>query len=145
MVYLLDVNLLIALIDIRHIHNEIAHRWVAGHSESLNWATCPLVENAFVRILGNPSYPNSPGTAGAALSLLRENCSSPKHTFWPDDVSICDDTLFANPALIGSAQVTDLYLLALAVKKGGKLASFDRRIPAHLIRGGKEALHLLTN
>jgi hypothetical protein len=145
MIYLLDVNVLIALLDAHHIHNASAHRWVGSHPEPLKWASCPIIENAFVRITGKPTYPNFLGSAMAALSSLKKNCSETEHHFWPDDISLRDDALWNSPELLNSAHITDSYLLALAVKNGGKLASFDRQIPAHLVRGGKEAFHILPS
>jgi uncharacterized protein len=142
-IYLLDVNVLIALLDAHHVHNASAHRWVSGHTGPLKWASCPIVENAFVRITGRHTYPNSLGSTMAALASLKKNCSETKHHFWSDTISLRDDTLWSNPKLLSSDHLTDCYLLALAVKNGGKLASFDRQIPAHLVRGGMDALHII--
>jgi hypothetical protein len=138
--YLLDVNVLIALSDPMHIHHEPAHRWFAGEGRKA-WATCPLTENAFVRIACHPSYPNRPGDAAAVLAILRKLCQAPGHCFWPDDISIrdCLDTT----AVITHGLITDVYLLSLAVHKKGKLATFDQRIPAAAVRGGSIALELI--
>ncbi|HUB66424.1 MAG TPA: TA system VapC family ribonuclease toxin [Candidatus Methylacidiphilales bacterium] len=143
MTYLFDVNFLIALLDQHHAHYEIAHRWVAAAPQPLRWATCPLTENAFVRITGKQSYPNGFGSASAALDCLRENCSQKNHVFWTDNVSLADAKVWTEPGRISSTHLIDLYLLALAVKNGGKLVSFDRTIPAHLVRGGKDTLLLV--
>jgi toxin-antitoxin system PIN domain toxin len=145
MTHLYDVNFLIALLDRYHAHYEIAHRWLGASPEPLPWATCPLTENAFVRITGRPSYPNGFGSAAAAIECLRENCSQSNHTFWPDDISLLDPKIWAEPDRVSPTHLTDLYLLALAVKNGGKLVSFDRTIPAQLIRGGKEGLLILPS
>jgi len=145
MIYLLDVNVLIALLDSRHVHNEAAHKWAGSHGRSLQWASCPIVENAFVRITASASYPNSLGSATAALNKLQENCATTDHRFWPDDLSLRDAALLSGGDLLHSSHVTDCYLLALAAKHGGKLASFDRRIPAHLVRGGRNALHIVPS
>ncbi|MCE0523150.1 MAG: hypothetical protein LV480_09595 [Methylacidiphilales bacterium] len=143
MIHLLDVNLLIALLDPHHVHNKSAHRWISALPKPTRWATCPLTENAFVRITGSPSYPNSPGSASAALALLSQNCSQVEHSFWADDISLRDKDMWDGLKIMRASDLTDLYLLALAVKHKGKLASFDRQIPAHLIRGGREALLIL--
>jgi toxin-antitoxin system PIN domain toxin len=145
MTYLLDVNLLIALLDPRHVHNTAAHQWAGNRPKALKWATCPIIENAFVRITGNPAYPNFLGSATASLNKLRKNISETDHRFWADDISLCDPAVWTSPEFMNASQITDCYLLALAAKNGGKLASFDRRIPAHLVRGGKEALHTLPS
>lgn len=143
MTFLLDVNVLIALLDSRHVHNEAAHRWAGSLGKSLEWASCPIIENAFVRITSSPSYPNSLGSATAALEKLKENCTETNHHFWPDDVSLRDTALLNEGEMLHSTQVTDCYLLTLAAKHGGKLASFDRRIPVHLVRGGRNALYIV--
>lgn len=138
--YLLDVNVLIALSDPMHIHHESAHRWFAREGRKA-WATCPLTENAFVRIASHPSYPNRPGDAAAVLDILRRLCQASGHRFWPDDISIRD---FLDPTtVITHNLITDTYLLGLAVHRKGKLATFDRRMPAEAVRGAHNALELI--
>lgn len=135
---LLDVNLLIALLDSDHADHEAAHRWAA--SLDTPWATCPITENGVIRILSQPKYPNHV-PLGQATQLLRQAMATASHQFWPCDVSFCS-TMVDPSKLIGSKQVTDTYLLALAVQYGGRLATFDTRIalravpeatPAHLV------------
>lgn len=138
--YLLGVNLLLALSDLMHVHHEAAHRWFA-HRGHQSWATCPLTENGFVRIASHPSYPNRPGDVGTVLALLRQFCAAAGHQFWAEDVSIRD--LLAPNAVVTHAHVTDIYLLGLAVHKGGKLATLDRRIPIAAVQGGAEAIELI--
>jgi uncharacterized protein len=138
--YLLDINVLLALSDPMHLHHEAAHRWLAAHSQA-PWATCPLTENGFVRIASHPSYPNRPGNAQVVLALLRRLCVRDGHTFWPDDVSL--RALIQPTALLTHNQLTDVYLLGLAIAHGGKLASFDQHIPVAAITGGAQALELI--
>lgn len=140
-VYLLDVNLLIALCDPMHVHHHGAHQWFAskGHGQ---WATCPLTENSFVRIASHPRYPNRPGDVSVVLSILQRFCQSKGHSFWSEDIS--PRKMIPAGAIISHTQITDLYLLGLSVYKGGKLATLDRRVPADLIPGGREALELLS-
>ena len=142
MTYLLDVNLLIAFCDPFHAHHQHAHRWFSAE-KVVNWATCPLTENGFVRITSGSTYPGGHGTVVEQLDQLRQSCRQSGHIFWPDDLSIRDKDMWSMLQTINPHQLTDLYLLALAVKRGGKLASFDQRIPAHLIQGGKAALHIV--
>jgi toxin-antitoxin system PIN domain toxin len=139
--YLLDVNLLLALSDPMHVHHEVAHRWF-GEEGADAWATCPLTENGYVRIASHPRYPNRPGGVGVTLALLRQFCSAPGHHFWSENVSIRD--LMWSDVLISHAQVTDVFLLGLAVHKGGKLATLDQHLPATAISGGAEALELIA-
>ena len=141
MIYLLDVNVLVALGDSNHPHRTTALQFFEKCATREGWATCPLTENAFIRIFGSASYPYGPGTTSEARRVLNTFCSAPGHQFWPDDLSFANTRTFPN--LPVSQQLTDLYLLALAVKRGSKLATFDQRIdPAHL-PGGAAALHLI--
>jgi toxin-antitoxin system PIN domain toxin len=144
MTYLLDVNVLIALLDRRHVHNEVVQRWVSKQGKPFRWATSPLVENAFVRILGNSTYPNSLGSATAALTALRKTCTENDHHFWPDDLTLRDGSLWMDEEFPTPSQITDCYLLALAVMHGGKLVSLDQKLPARLIQGGRKALGLIN-
>lgn len=138
--YLLDVNVLLALADPMHVHHEAAHRWFGARGEQ-SWATCPITENGFVRVASHASYPNRPGDAPAVLDLLRQFCAAPGHCFWPDQLSLRE--LALPGALFTHNQITDIYLLSLAVGQGGKLATFDQRIAAGSVLGGKDALELI--
>ena len=139
-VSLLDVNLLLALTDPMHVHHGAAHRWFGG-TGSHAWATCPLTENGFVRVASHPRYPNRPGDVSAVLAILRRFCAVPGHQFWTEDVSLRD--LLQPGTVITHSQVTDVFLLGLAVHMGGRLATLDQRIPTAAVSGGKEALELV--
>ncbi len=131
---LLDVNVLIALFDPDHVHHDAAHAWFGNHRAS-GWATCPLTENAAVRILSNPAYGAS---AAQPIELARRLAAfrdSGHHTFWPDDVSLCDTGVF--DLVVGHRHLTDVYLLGLAVAHDGFLATFDRSIPLKAVRGAR--------
>ena len=141
MTYLLDVNLLLALGDEAHVHHEVARRWFSEEG-SASWATCPITENGFVRIASHSNYSNPPGDLRTVLGILAQLRSAPSHVFWPDDVCILD--VLEPDARITSRRTTDVYLLGLAAHNGGKLATLDRRIPAHAVRGGRDALELLV-
>lgn len=135
-VVLLDVNVLIALGDPYHIHHDRVQDWF--HQEKARaWATCPLTENGFLRILGNPAYKDSPGTPDELRPVLSAICSAPGHQFWPDDLSLRDHR--RHSSLPASRNLTDHYLLSLAVHRKGRLASLDQRIDPLLIHGGSKA------
>jgi toxin-antitoxin system PIN domain toxin len=140
--FLLDVNVLIALIDPAHVQHDAAHDWFSKHGKKA-WATCPLTENGVMRIVGNARYPNSPGTPAAVAQLMTGLCALPGHVFWPDDISLLDTKKLDATRILSSAQVTDSYLLALACAHGGKLATFDRRLVTDAVRGGAKGLHLI--
>jgi uncharacterized protein len=139
---LLDINVLIALLDPAHVHHDPAHAWFAGAGRSA-WATCPLTENGVLRIVGHPRYPSSPGSPAAVAPLLTAMCSLPGHAFWPDEVSLLRSVAVNTARLLTSAQVTDTYLLALAQARGGRLATFDRRIVADAVEGGRSNVELI--
>jgi toxin-antitoxin system PIN domain toxin len=138
--YLLDVNVLIALIDPAHVQHDRAHEWFAADGHEA-WATCPLTENGVLRIVGHPRYPNSPGTPAAVAELMAVLRGLVGHEFWPDDVSLFDSQRIDCTRLLDSGQVTDSYLLALARAHDGKLVTFDRHLVADAVIGGAQALH----
>ena len=142
MIFLLDVNVLIALIDPGHVAHDDAHAWfeVTGN---VAWATCPVTENGVLRIIGNQKYPNSPGSPAIVAQIVTKLRTLRGHSFWPDDVSLvgCGDIDAAK--ILTSPQVTDTYLLALAKAHGGQLARFDRKLSAAAVKSGKSALHLI--
>jgi toxin-antitoxin system PIN domain toxin len=144
MTFLLDVNVLIALIDPGHVAHDDAHAWFASTGAAA-WATCPITENGVIRIVGSPRYPNSPGSPVIVAEIVAKLRQLPGHIFWPDDVSLvgADDVDFMK--ILTSSQVTDSYLLALAKAHGGQLASFDRKLSTAAIKRGKATLHLIES
>lgn len=140
--YLLDINVLIALIDPGHVQHDAAHQWFATKGQKA-WATCPLIENGVLRIIGHPRYPNSPGSPASVAGLLISLRGLPGHAFWPDDVSLLDREHVNAARLLDSAHVTDSYLLALARAHNGQLATFDQRLVTDAVIDGRQALHLI--
>ena len=139
---MLDVNVLLALLDPAHVFHDRTHAWFK-HTSSGAWATCPLTENGVVRIASQPSYPNSPGTPPVVTAMLQEFCAHPGHVFWADTISVRDGQRFAHRALLRASQLTDSYLLALAVAHKGFLATLDRQLASDAVIGGKAALHII--
>ncbi len=140
--YLLDVNVLIALIDPAHVQHDQVHEGFGrvGHKA---FATCPITENGLLRIVGHPRYPNSPGPPSAVASALSAIRGLPGHAFWPDSISLVESKAI-DPALLSShARVTDSYLLALARENGGMLATMDQKLATEVVTEGKAALALL--
>ena len=137
---LLDVNVLVALFDPAHNNHEDAHRWF-GRNRKHGWATCPITTNGCIRVLSNPAYPTVEATPAEVAGRLRSLCSTADHHFWADSVSLMDEALF-RPSMIGGHQtigghqkITDAYLLGLAVRNHGLLATFDRSIPMKAVHG----------
>lgn len=139
MTYLFDVSVLIALVDQDHIFHDQAHAWIERHFDE-EWATCPITENGLIRIVGGPRYPAAGGSPAAAADLLRIARSRPGHVFWGDDISLVSCDHVATERLARPEQVTDTYLLALAVARGGKLLTFDRKLSTSAVIGGADAL-----
>ena len=134
---LLDVNVLIALFDPDHAFHERAHDWWASHAKS-GWASCPIVENGVVRIMSHPGYSSGVRfSPGDLISRLRTFASQTNHEFWPDAVSFRDEDVFAAGRIHSSRQLTDLYLLALASQRGGRLATFYQGIPLSTVPAAK--------
>jgi len=142
--FLLDVNVLIALIDPTHVGHDAAHEWFAANGAT-SWATCPLTENGVLRIVGHPRYPNSAGSPAAVAPIVARLRTLPGHVFWQDDLSLMDSAIVDVARIATPGQVTDTYLLALAVAKRGRLATFDRRLSANAVRRGRPALHLIES
>jgi toxin-antitoxin system PIN domain toxin len=136
---LLDVNLLVALFDPDHVHHDLAHDWFADN-RGRGWATCPLTENGFVRVVANPAYGSEVRRPVDLIALLKRMCAGKGHQFWADEVSLLDGTLFDASRIANHRQLTDLYLLGLAQRRGGCLATFDRTIPVTAVHGGRRDL-----
>lgn len=130
---LLDVNVLIALHDRDHVHHLRAATWLDEHI-ALGWASCPLTQNGCLRIMSQPGY-SQPQPLPVLVAMLAGSSASSHHRLWPDDVSLLDPAVFRHEHMHSPRQLTDLYLLALAVRHGGRLVSFDRRIPLTAVHG----------
>jgi len=133
MVRLLDINVLIALCDPAHAFHQSAWAWFKPLTRK-GWATCPLTENGLLRILGHPSYPHGPGSPVLVREMLVHLRQYAGYRFWPDDVTFSDQTLFPSLQGLLHPQLTDVYLLGLAARHHGLLATFDSRIPAAAVR-----------
>ena len=142
MAFLLDVNVLIARIDPRHENHERVVRWERDNaSEQL--VTCPLTQNGFVRIYGHPGYPDGPGSPAEALVELRYLLSLRTHRFILDSLSLSDSRVFSPLAGITPKQLTDVYLLGLAVSEDIDFATTDSRIHHEAVVRGEEKLHVI--
>jgi toxin-antitoxin system PIN domain toxin len=130
---LLDVNFLIALLDSDHSLHPVAASWFDKHAKR-GWASCPITQNGCVRVMSHPRYPN-PLPVREVVERLAGASQSPLHEFWPDDLSLLDAAVLDPAQIHGPRQITDLYLLALAVKHQGNLVTFDRTIATGAVLG----------
>ena len=138
---LLDVNVLIALHDAQHVHHPLAADWLLANVDQ-GWASCPLTQNGCMRIMSQPNYPN-PMVLVDALDMLGSSCADASHQFWTDDISLLDATRLNRQRMHGYRQLTDIYLLALAVKHGGRFVTFDAKVPLNAVHGAKPG-HLVV-
>jgi toxin-antitoxin system PIN domain toxin len=134
MISLLDVNLLIALAWPTHVHHRAALAWFR-ENQALGWATCPLTQSGFVRVSANEKALPDAKTPQEAVLLLRRIVAIPHHQFWQDDVSLATSQLFDVTRLTGYRQVTDAHLVTLALHRGGRLATLERKIQILVPRG----------
>lgn len=132
---LLDVNVLIALLDAGHVHHGLAMSWLESEIRH-GWASCPLTQNGCIRIMSQPKYPGSLAAAQVA-DRLAEAANSPDHEFWSADVNMLGEGVFDWTRVLGHRQVTDVYLLALAVHHGGRFVTLDRRIALDAVKGAR--------
>jgi toxin-antitoxin system PIN domain toxin len=137
---LLDVNVLIALLDAAHLHHAAANEWLGTNIEH-GWASCPLTQNGCLRVMSASAYPHVQPVAAIA-ARLREATLTPFHEFWPDDLSALDESVLDTERLLRSRQITDAYLLALAVRNDGMFVTLDRGVDLPGVRGA-EARHLV--
>ena len=136
---LLDVNVLIALLDADHSLHARASQWFGSYPRR-GWASCPITQNGCVRIMSHPGYPNALPVR-AVMERLAEASASTLHEFWPDDISLLDPQVADAARIHGPRQITDHYLLALAVWHGGQFVTFDSSVSLDAIRGaGKKHL-----
>ena len=138
---LLDVNVLIALLDQDHSLHRRARDWFVDEARA-GWASCPLTQNGCLRIMSHPGYAN-PVPVAAVMRHLRDAAADSHHQFWPDDISLLDEKLADATRIHGSRQLTDLYLLALAVRHGGRFVTFDASIALNAIKGASKR-HLVV-
>jgi len=123
--FLLDVNVLVALVRSKHSHHEPAKRWFSA-AGSRQWATCPLTQAGFVRVVSNPRFTAQTVDVREALQMLTELTGLPGHEFWPVDFDVATAVTPFASRFFGHQQVSDVYLLALAMRNRGKLATLDR-------------------
>jgi toxin-antitoxin system PIN domain toxin len=131
-VSLLDINILLALMDSDHVQHDLVLDWFDSVADD-GWASCAITENGFVRIISQPGYAN-PITTSDALARISSATSDPSHHFWKCGVSLANPKAADPTKLFGPGQVTDAYLLALAVHHKGRFVTLDRRVNTDAVR-----------
>jgi uncharacterized protein len=129
---LLDINVLVALFDEGHVHHRLAQELI--DRPKLKIATCALTENGVIRVMNLPSYSvHGPVGFDAVRHQLSRLCYDVDHEFWGCDVSLRAKEIVQWSRVMGHNQITDVYLLALAVKHKGALATLDHRIAVETV------------
>ena len=126
---LLDINILTALLWPAREHHVAAHRWFGARGEA-PWVTCFLTQLGFVRIVSNPAFSRDALSPLEALALLVESVTHPGHEFWTASLQVPAAVGAIADRLHGHKPLTDGYLLALAHRRKGVLATFDRGVRA---------------
>jgi toxin-antitoxin system PIN domain toxin len=128
---LLDVNVLIALLWPPHEAHARAQRWFAQNARH-GWATCAMTQAGFVRIVSNPIFSRSAVSPRDALEVLSGSLQHPAHHFWTEDIGVTEALAHFGRRLLGHQQITDAYLLGLAIQKKGRLATLDASLSSLL-------------
>lgn len=134
---LLDMNMILALFDPKHIFHARARAWWIREHEH-GWATCPITENGFLRVATQKAYAN-PIRLPDAIAILRRWAQPPQHALWPDDVSLLDARVIDHAHVLGHRQLTDVYLLALATRRQGRFVTLDRGLSLAAVHGATAA------
>jgi toxin-antitoxin system PIN domain toxin len=139
--YLLDVNALVALLWPRHEFHAAAHAWFERKSRH-GWSTCPISQAGFVRIVSNPAFSMDAVKPNEALDVLAASLEHRFHRFWSDSIAYAKAAEPMRERIKGHRQITDAYLLGLAIHHDGKLATLDKRIVELVPEGHKERAHI---
>jgi predicted nucleic acid-binding protein len=140
--YLPDINTVLALLDPLHVHHDDAHHWYEAVSP-VQLLICPHVENGVMRIASQPRYPNHLGTAANVREILKKFIDQLDVKHCTSEPSLLDEKILKSPEQLTPSSISDLYLLAVALSNGAKLATFDQRIKSSAIQGGKKALEII--
>ena len=138
---LLDVNVLVALFDADHVSHGSALEWLDKQGEG-GWASCPVTQNGCIRVMSQPGYPNTVAVS-VITERLRDAVRHRSHQFWADDISVLDPKVVDTSRVHGPRQLTDVYLLALAVAHKGRLVTLDTAIPLEAVVGAQRK-HLVV-
>jgi hypothetical protein len=136
--YLLDVNVLVALTDEDHVHHKLAAKWLDGARDS-EWGVCAFTEAGFLRVATNPKA--GAHTVEEATAVLASLAGQPSYKFWPISDGWVDLVAPFHDRVFGHQQITDAYLLGLAVKENGVLVTMDKAIK---VLAGKYGRHVLV-
>ncbi len=139
--YLLDVNALIALADPDSDDYPAIQRWFDADGNE-NWGVCPLTEAGFIRVTTNPKYRGPGRTVAQATAILAEFSKTNGYSYWSIRDPWTDLTASFASRIQGHNQITDAYLLGMAIKENGVLVTFDKAVA--YMAGSEFPRHLLV-
>ncbi|MFY9843459.1 MAG: TA system VapC family ribonuclease toxin [Terriglobales bacterium] len=128
---LLDVNVLIALLWPPHEAHGRAQQWFARNADA-GWATCAMTQAGFARVVSNPAFSQRGISPQDALEVLGGSLRHRAHHFWTEDIGVAEAVGQFERRLAGHQQITDAYLLGLAIHKKGRLATLDSSLASLL-------------
>lgn len=136
--YLFDVNVLIALTDEGHVDHPKVVKWFV--TPGLDWGLCAFSEAGFLRLSAHPNVGKL--TVEEATGILATLVKHPGYLFWPITTDWASLTDPFSDRVFGHQQITDAYLLGLAVKENGVLVTLDKAI--RYMAGPRYGKHLLV-
>ena len=122
MTWLVDGNILVACAVDTHFQHQRVLRWFDGLTES--FATCSVTQGTLLRLHMKFAADQS---AAAAWKILKGFEAHPLHIYWPDDLPYSQ---VPHRQIQGHRQVTDAWLVELARRNGGKVATLDHGMVA---------------
>jgi hypothetical protein len=122
--YLLDVNVLIALAEPEHVHHRTVMKWF--NTPGLDWGLCAFSEAGFLRVTMNPKTGSH--TIVESAKVLADLTNHRGYRLWPISAGWAALAAPFQERVFGHQQITDAYLLGLAVKENGVLVTTDKAI-----------------
>jgi toxin-antitoxin system PIN domain toxin len=133
------VNVLVALLDETHVHNQSVNSWFA--SPGRDWGVCAVAEMGFVRLITNPKLPYAESVEAARMALA-DLVNRPGYRYWPITATWVSLVAPFRERVFGHQQVTDALLLGLAIQAGGVLVTMDKGVRA--LAGAQLSRHVLV-
>ena len=125
--FLLDVNVLLAMHLPGHKDYARVHRWFSRTGADA-FATCAITQCGFVRISSQLSVKDWDIQFPETKIALETLTALPGHVYWSSDIDYLNATEHFSARMQGHKQITDAYLLGLALSNRGKLATLDKGV-----------------
>jgi len=136
--HLLDVNVLLALTQPSHLHHKLVMKWFG--TPGLDWGLCAFSEAGFLRGSVNPKVGNL--TIEDATDILEVLLQRPGFRFWPITSGWSSIVAPFIENVFGHQQITDAYLLGIAIQEDGVLVTLDKAIRS--LAGPRYVRHVLV-